>query len=355
MKKISYLISILIGLALLSSCDNEKFIDDIYVTPKAAFSIDDKESFQVFESVHFKNLGTGMNFVVWPGDEGHVYGKTGNNGYACNTDGSFSYSYQEPGEYMAVWIASSIDSDGKITSSKDSVKIKVVAAMGGLTSFSITRMARMNDFGSNFFYESYGKFLDEDHIVCPMPYRLWPSYIRRTLGIKFSMSSDFAKLYWETAGGDVELISESTTKVFRFDENNQLEPQTIKVRMSSGNEDKYEIVALIIPEFSSFKINGVTGVQTRDVTAFNKFKIAVTLPSGTDLTQLVPEFVIMNNDANLLTATKTATVTVDGVNQNSGQTQVDFSSPVNYVITYSVPGSNGYTYTSECFYEVTVK
>jgi hypothetical protein len=325
------------------------------VEPKAAFSIDDQDAFSVFESVHFTNKGQGQKFVVWPGDNGHKYGNTGDNGYACNEDGTFSYSYQEPGEYTAVWIASSIKANGDIVYKSDSVKIKVEALDGGLGSFSITRMAKIADFGSDFFYESYGSFVEANRIVCPMPYSLWPSYIRRTLGVKFALSSSFATLYWVSPTGNVALTSESTTKVFRFDSNSQLEPQTLKVITSSGIEKEYEVAALVIPEFTAFSINGVAGTRTRDITAFNKFNIVVDLPDGTDLTSLVPQFKVMNNDGNLITGTKIVSVKVNDVAQTSGTSAVNFSSPVSYVIRYSVPGSNGYTYQYDSYYTVTVK
>ncbi len=355
MKNLKLIYSLIASVFFLASCDNKAFIDDIYVAPKAAFSIDAQDAFSVFQSVHFTNKGEGQKFVVWPGDNGHQYGKTGNSGYACNEDGTFSYSYQEPGEYTAVWIASSIKANGEITSSTDSVKIKVVALDGGLSSFSVTRMAKIADFGSDFFYESYGSFVDANRIVCPMPYSLWPNYIRRTLGVKFALSSSFASLYWVSPTGNVALTSESTTKVFRFDSNSQLEPQTLKVITSSGVQKDYEIAALVIPEFTAFSINGVAGTRTRDITAFNKFNIVVDLPDGTDPTSLVPQFKVMNNDENLITSTKTVSVKVNDVAQVSGTSAVNFSSPVSYVVSYSVPGSNGYVYHYESYYTVTVK
>lgn len=355
-KTIFYSLSLIALLSLCSSCENERFIDDIYVEPRAAFTIDDKEVFDVFESVHFANRGEGQKFAVWPGDSLHVYGKTGNSGYACNTDGTYSYSYQEPGEYTAVWVASSIKASGEVVTSVDSIRIKVQAQDGGLNAFSITRMARLSDFGSSFFYESYGDFVEADRIVCPMPYSLWDKYICRTLGVKFTLSSDFATLYWEKADGDVALTSESTAKVFRFDNDmNELEPQTLKVRTSSGIEERYEVAAVMIPEFTSFIIKGVEGTVTRDLSGFNRFNMEVSLPDGTDATALTPEFVVMGNDTRLLTADKTAEVTVNGQTHLSGQTAVDFSSPVDYVITYSVPGSEGYVYRYESHYHITVK
>lgn len=355
MRKYNIYATMLLVLTMMFSCENDQFIDKIYVEPKASFSINEKEFFNVFESIKFQNTGSGQKFVVWPGDISHVYGQTGNNGYACNEDGTFSYAYQEPGEYTAVWIASSIKANGEIVSSVDSVKIKVVTLNGGLKSFSITRMLAMSEYGSGFFYTSEGEFVTENRIVCPMPYVLWPKAIKRTLGVKFDLESNFARLYWETETGDVELQSESTTKVFRFDQNDELVPQTLKTKMSSGYETVYEVTAMMIPEFTLFSINGVNAVKKRDLSAFNKFILEVTLPSGTDKTALIPQFVVMNNDPYLINSRNVITVKANNIEQTSESTVVDFSAPVEYVITYSVPGSDEYTYTQQAYFQVAVK
>ncbi len=353
---LKYLIGLTFCGLLCASCDGNAFIDDIYVEPQASFSIDDKEYFEVFESVHFTNTGAGQRFAVWPGDTLHVYGKTGNSGYACNSDGTYSYSYQEPGTYTAVWVASSINAAGECIFDIDSVQIEVRADDGGLSSFSITRMGKLSDFGSSFYYESYGDFIETTRIVCPLPYALYPNYICRTLGVKFVLESDFAQLFWLKNGDEeIELISESTSKKFQFDTaaEDQLEPQTLIVRTSSGMETNYEVVGIIIPEFTSFAINGVEAVQTRNVSAFNKFDMSMELPAGTDLTKLVPTFAVMENDPNLISAQKTVKVTVNGIEQTSGSSTVDFSAPVEYVITYSVPGKDNYTYSYETYYTIT--
>ena len=354
MRKYNIYAVVLLALTMMFSCENDQFIDDIYTDPKAAFSINEKEYFNVFESIKFQNTGTGQKFVVWPGDVSHVYGQTGNNGYACNEDGSFSYSYQEPGEYMAVWIASSIKANGDIVSSMDSVKIKVATLNGGLKSFSITRMQALSEYGSGFFYNSDGEFVAENRIVCPMPYVLWPKAINRTLGVKFDLESSFAKLYWETEAGDVELQSENTNKVFRFDKDNKLYPQTLKTKMSSGYETKYEIAAMIIPEFTLFSINGVEAVKKRDLSAFNKFISTITLSEDIDETALIPQFEVMNNDPDLIDSQKIIFVKVNNQEQISGVTVVDFSTPVEYIITYSIPGSDGYVYVQQAYFQVTI-
>ncbi|WP_455584993.1 hypothetical protein [Bacteroides sp.] len=354
MKNFIFICSAIITFCTLVSCDNEHFIDDIYIKPQAKFMIDDKPFFQVFESVHFFNHGTGQKFTVWPGDASHIYGEKGSTGFACNTDGTFSYSYQEPGTYNAVWIASSIKANGDIVFSVDSVKIKVEATEGGLISFSLPRMARLSDYGSSFFYESYGQFIEKDRILCPIPYKLWPNYIRRAVGVKFQLGSTFAKLNWASEGGDVELVSESTAKVLRFDQSDQLQPQILKVITSSGKTDTYEVVAMVIPELTSFSIEGIEGVVSRDLSAFNKFKIQLQLPTDIDRTTLIPSFEVFKNDPNLLTSDKTVKVTVDGITQTSGITPVNFTTPITYVLTYTISGSEGYKYTYDTYYEITV-
>jgi len=347
-----YFASLVLG---LSACQNDAFIDEMYVEPKAVFSIGNNESFDVFETVLFSNKGEGQKFVVFPGDFSHVYNKAKNNGLACNSDGTFSYAYQEPGVYNAVWIATSMKANGEIVSSIDSMKIHVVAQGGGLASFSITRIAKMADFGSTFFYESYGKFETDKNIVCPMPYQLWTSSaIKRTVGVKFSLNSNLAKLNWKLTEGDVSLLSESATKVFRFDKDSKLMPQSIAVQSTAGQEVLYEVMAMVIPEFTQFSINGVSGVQTRDLSAFNKFNLVVDLPDNTVLNTLTPTFTVFNNDPNLIDSQRTVSVKANGVAQTSNVTVVNFTNDVNYVLTYTVD-LGGYKYSYSTTYNVKIK
>ena len=112
MKKIRVLLYSLLAVLMLVSCDENGYLRDLYVVPKAAFEIE-KDTYDVFESVHFVNKGSGQYYVVYPGDANHVYGKEGDTGFAAASDGTFSYSYQEPGTFNAVWVASSINENGE--------------------------------------------------------------------------------------------------------------------------------------------------------------------------------------------------------------------------------------------------
>ena len=82
MKKIRVLLYSLLAVLMLVSCDENGYLRDLYVAPKAAFEIE-KDTYDVFESVHFVNKGSGQYYVVYPGDANHVYGKEGDTGFAA--------------------------------------------------------------------------------------------------------------------------------------------------------------------------------------------------------------------------------------------------------------------------------
>lgn len=82
MKKIRVLLYSLLAVLMLVSCDENGYLEDLYVAPKAAFEIE-KDTYDVFESVHFVNKGSGQYYVVYPGDANHVYGKEGDTGFAA--------------------------------------------------------------------------------------------------------------------------------------------------------------------------------------------------------------------------------------------------------------------------------
>lgn len=354
MKQIKYIISAVL-LLLISSCSNTAFIDDLYVTPKASFTASASEV-EAFTSVKFMNTGTGENYAIYTGDDSHVYGETGNSGFATNSDGTYSYAYTSPGVYTVVWVASSIKANGEVAHSVDSTKVTVKVTNGGIDKFSIPKLIKTSDFGSSFFYESYGD-TTSNYITCPMLYQLWTNgTLKKAVGVKFTLKSSLSSLYWASTSGDVVLTSESTTKLLNFYDGAALVPQTLKVVTASGYSTNYEVAAMLIPEFTTFTINGVSGTRTRDSNSYSKFNMTVDLPDGTDLTTLVPNFVVMANDANLINNdTKVVSVTANSVKQTSGVSSVDFTKTVEYVITYSVTSNSGHVYTYNSIYEVTVK
>jgi hypothetical protein len=97
----------------------------------------------------------------------------------------------------------------------------------------------------------------------------------------------------------------------------------------------------MIPQFTQYSVLGVNGTITRSISDFSLYDVALELPAGTDLHALKPEFVVMNNDANLLDGNN-CTVTLNDVPQVSGNSTVDFSGngQIEYRINYTMLNAN---------------
>jgi hypothetical protein len=336
MKSSNSLFSILLCMCLFSCNDN--FMSEIFKEPVAHFSIKEGKNagqYEVFESVVFSNTGNGQSYVVFPGDAGHKYGIYGNTGFATASNGSFAYSYQEVGDYTAVWVASSIKGDGTIITKTDSVKIKVVSSNGGLEQFYLSNFYTLSDYGVT--YKAYSKAISPDTLVCPILYSGWNNFKtlsdRNRIVCNYRLSSTLAKLYWidGASGTEKELKTGSTSSTdgVSFTANSKSSIQKFSVRTASGLSTNYYIAAAVIPNFTRFTVNigGVdyNAVISRDISYYNRFNVQLSLPSGTDLSTLKPTFEVVGNDPNL-TDGSNYEITVNGQKQISGMNVLDFSS-----------------------------
>ena len=108
---------------------------------------------------------------------------------------------------------------------------------------------------------------------------------------------------------------------------------------SNKNEVYYHItsfVASLTPEILSFTVPGEIGSTT--ISQIDG-TISLKVPSGTDVTDLVPTFTLSNG--------ATATVMVNGnpITQQSGVTSNDFTNSVTYSLTTAGSGTNSYIVT----------
>jgi len=367
MKTIRYLVFLLL-IALVSGCKND-FVSEIYVEPVAKFTvIPDTAVYQVLGPVEFRNQGAGQTFVVYTGDAGHVYGQQNSKGFATNVFGNFTYYYKELGTYTATWVASSIKSDGTVVSATDSIQIKVIASNGGLSNFVIPNMYRMSEYASSPSYSSYGTYVSSDTMVCPIIYEAWATTstintIKRAFSLQFDLVAPATTtMFWHdpVVGDDKPLVSASATRNVWFvnpqtagGANVRLQTQLFNVVTASGFTYKYYVSPVVIPNFTSFSVTvgGTTYTSTYDATTivaadnkitrdgafYNRHNVNLTLPKGTDLSALVPNFVVVNNDANL-TDGSNLKVSINGVAQTSGVSVVDLSHTVTYDIKMGLLG-----------------
>ncbi|MGN0231170.1 MAG: hypothetical protein ACI4A8_03035 [Muribaculaceae bacterium] len=342
MKTIKIFFCLLIALVTVS-CDENGYLRDVYVAPEADFSIE-KDTYDVFESVHFTNKGSGQYYVVYPGDANHVYGKVGDTGFATAADGSFSYSYEEPGTFEAVWVASSVNEDGVVESKTASVTVKVVALDGGLDNLRINNIYKMSEYSGTVYYTSYGEFISDDMLICPILFDAWRdatfNSIKAKQLVNFELSSSSASMYWINPDGEEKQIISGATasRIVEFTRNGKLAIQNFRVITASGVVSNYYVAPVMIPKITKFTVAGVSATIKRDIAYYNCYDITLKVPADVDLSNVVPEFETMNNDANLIDGTN-CHVFVNGVEQVSGTSAVDFSNgPVTYTIDYTMLG-----------------
>lgn len=330
----------------LGACDSNSYLEELYTAPQAAFTID-KTEYAVRETVHFANTGKGSSFTVWPGNTGHCYGVDGDTGFATGSDGTFAYSYDEPGEYEVVWVASSIDADKKPVFSVARAKVLVVDLNGGLEKFVISNLYRMREYAGTVYFNSTGERISSDTLLCPIIWDAWRNAkvnsIQALQLIEFELTSSTATLSW--FDNDTDNLRPlrsgiSSSRIVNFMENGRLSVQKFVVTTSSGKETPYYVAPVLIPAFTDFSINGVKGTIERDIAFYDHYNVTVKLPESTPLAALVPEFTVMNNDL-VLACDNNVSVTVGGMSQTSGATAVDFSSgSAVYILNYQMAGES---------------
>lgn len=361
MKKYFFIIFVMTALV---GCHNQ-YLAEYYVKPQAAFTTNlSSDTVQTLQSIVFTNQGKGQTFSIWPGDADHVYGQQGNSGYTVNSSGFYSYSYREPGVYTVVWVAGSIDAKGQVVQDVDSTRLVVLDLHGGLDELVIKKIYRLDEYDAsrNTFFSATAEQVNDSTLLCGIVYEAWRngtinSIKSPKLTLMYTLTSTKSKLYWwNTAKKEWLEIRSEVDNIFNVMENDRIAPQLIKVVTASGYENRYWIYPVMMPKLTSFSINGQEATIQHELTSYNVYDVNITLPAGTDLTQLKPEFVFMENDANLLIGA-TYSVKVDGQEQTSGQSVINGSQEVIYNLSYTFPNTtqNALTQTSEMHLHITVQ
>ena len=107
------------------------------------------------------------------------------------------------------------------------------------------------------------------------------------------------------------------------------EPLILKVLSSSGISKDYMLYTSFYPEFTDFKLSGYNAIIVRNEYSYNKLKLQITVPAATDVSNVTPTFT---------TATSSDKVYINGEEQISGTSRVDFTQSVTYNIVSEVDG-----------------
>ena len=304
MKKYLYILMLPIAL-LWTACDKEGLS-----VPVASFTMSATET-SINETVTFTYTGTGAEQVVlFTGDEGHNHDliHQGNSGLVLNK-GLLTYSYKTAGVYKVVLIATNYNDRAEdMVYSVDSAWITVNDDNVELRSVSLRK--------DMYLKELQAQKIGDNTLLFAVPYKV------RVSNRDIAVSMNKQRVSIEPMSNSAVVMVNGAA----YNENTSYDltqPFEIEVCSPSGNSKTYHSVVMHYPVFESFSIEGVDGVSACSEYYFDKVSITVELPAGTDVSALKPVFA--SADAQQ--------ITVNGEQQISGETVVDFTEPVVYTLT----------------------
>ncbi len=135
--------------------------------------------------------------------------------------------------------------------------------------------------------------------------------------LDFDLASDSTKVYLN----GVEWVS---TKKYDL-----ASPIDIKVVSDFGSTRDYKLYTMQYPEFKTFSIAGVEGTIGRNEFDYSDYTMTVTLPAGTDVSNIAPVFT---------TYSENEKVYLNNQEQHSGSSAANFTDGVTYILRSTIEG-----------------
>ena len=294
---------ILLGLFLLLFfvCCKEEEVR----TPLAEITVN-KTMFGINETMVINFTGVADQVVIFPGDDMQNYDfrKESNTGLVVNKN-LFTYAYLVPGVYKVVCVAS-VYNDLAVDLKHDTCSfiVNVVDDQTEIDQISCPQII---------YDEVFAQKLENDNWLMVLPRRIRYNNANPAISLeqrlRFYIQSDSTKVF---------VNGNEFSSTVRYDLSSTTD---ILVRSHFGTERPYKLFTINIPEFNTFRLLGATGTLVRNEFNYSTFFMDVTLPTGTDITNITPEFE---------TFLPTEKVYIGNIEQISGTTSVDFSQTVTY-------------------------
>ncbi|MEM9986301.1 MAG: hypothetical protein AAF804_14505, partial [Bacteroidota bacterium] len=343
------LMAVLASLLLLGCQDR----DPAFIEPMVAFSLE-KDAYEVFEILRIQNEGQGQFYSVFTGDAGHRYAlrDSGDTGFKTDVNGNFTYSYTSAGTYTITYVASGyrLNSGERV---EQIMEKQVVVTDPDISTVRIQAMEVGNSSVNNNKFLDPISFLFKDFrntadTIDNQNQKIALSFYRpdRLGEIKdgrynqFSVPADLniiPKIKLNTASNTVRIqidgideFKDGQTRVIHETEDDlRFQEKEYRLVNNEGQTKTYVVCPMIIPEFVNFSLAGVNGRLELTAGDYNEFMMNVDLPDGTDLSSLVADWTAYDEGH-----TK---VWVNGVEQQSGISSLDYSEPVEFTLEYTQP------------------
>jgi hypothetical protein len=329
MKKILYILMSAIASFGFASCSDNDF--DSGATPELDVTVS-SNNLAINHSMELKFTGVSDQIVVFTGDNLHNYAlkDSSNTGFVVNK-GLFTYSYSTPGNFHVVCIASTYD------------RLKGTNQQTIKKEFDVTVIDTINTIDKiyskvtpNVYYANLAN--NRDWVLCIPTKQVYSAgTISRDIVInakKLRLSMDISS---DSAHIAIDGVEFSTKTYYDLTTTHD-----ITVTPNSGSTRNYKLYTMIYPEFTKIAVAGVSGVLTRDAYYQDLQTYTFTLPSGTDVSSVVPDFTIDSNVKLYANGTEVKAGSPINLNDNSvtytlkrvleGNSDVTATSRINFVV-----------------------
>ena len=312
MKKVKNIILGICVLLLAFSCEEKN------KTPQLVANIN-KDMLTINETMIIDfNGSTADQIVVFTGDNMHEYSlrDQSNTGLVVNKN-LFTYVYAVPGVYEVVCMASTAgEMATNLQYTTTSFVVTVIDDVTEIDRLSCPQVIRD---------EVFAKRYPNDDWLMQLPRRVIYNDRLQNVSLtsqrlRFFIQSDSTKVFVNGS----EFVS---TRGY-----NLSTPTDVLVKSDFGTERPYKLYTIYYPEFNTFKLLGVDGTLNRNIFDYTAFEMNITLPAGTDVSNLIPEFTTFSVDEK---------VYIGNTEQISGTSVVDFTKPVNYRLVSTLPEKAG--------------
>lgn len=321
-----YIIPIAILAVAMFSCSD----DDKATQPVADMMIGDT-TVDVNTSLEVVFAGAADNVVIYPGDEGHDYElRTESNTGLVVNKGRFTYSYSVPGVYKLVCVATNHSNEGSlILTDTCSSYIRVIDDVTEIERLSAPQVL---------YDEVFATRVNDTDWLLALPRKMRYKTSNPTVSL-----SQRLKFYIPSLTTEVMVDGKPFEDKAKYNLANIL---NITTRSHEGSERNYKLHTLNYGEFKTFTLAGVKGTIDRTEYDYSLYSINITLPAGTDLTALVPEFDLYTENDKVFIGTEA---------QVSGVSAVDFTKPVTYRFVTTDPSNSNVKIESTCVVTVSLK
>lgn len=293
----------MLAAAAFTACDSE----DEATQPTARIEIE-QDTYNINESMTVHFTGNAENVVIYTGDSGHDYElrEQSNTGLVVNK-GLFTYAYTTPGVYKVVCLVTNHSNEGQVVM-RDTCSAYV------RVKDDVTQLDRISA-PAVYYDEVFADNLGGGNWLMVLPRKLL--YKNKTLTVPLKQK---LKFYIESSTSTIAIDGADYNSTTKYD---LASTHEITVTSNEGTVATNKLLTLNYAIFKSFALLGKTGTLGYSEYDYSTYTMDVKVPAGSDISAVAPKFA--------MTAANERAY-INGVEQVSEVTKVDFTKPVTYTL-----------------------